>query len=124
MVRDEEKRSPTYDLTTCQQAVARRNYGLSRAAQNYLDDLAEALPAPFSHLDLERFVAALTPADFSKSVKYHNADKWFDVYMASYRIIFSNEFGEPDEINIRFYLKFFQRNGKYRIEIVSFHESR
>lgn len=124
MVRDEERRSPTYDLDTCQQAVAGGNYGLSRAAQNYIEDLAEALSAPFSHLDLEKFIAGLTPADFCKSVKYHNADKWFDVYLASYRILCSNEFGEPDEISIQFYLKFFQRNGKYRIEIVSFHESR
>ena len=124
MVRSEERHSPAYDLTACQQTVARGNYGLSRAAQNYIEDLAEALSAPFSHLDLEKFIAGLTSADFSKSVKYQNSDKWFDVYLASYRILCNNEFDEPNEISIRFYLKFFQKKGKYQIEIVSFHESR
>lgn len=124
MVRGKEKHTPEYDLGACQQAVAVGKYRLSRAAGNYIDDLAKMFPVSFSVMDLEKFVASLTPECFSKSVKYDNIDQWWDVYLADYRIRYTDEFGEPCEIPIKFYLKFYLRGDFYKVEIVSFHENR
>lgn len=124
MVKSAEKRTPEYCLTTCQQAVAAHQYRLSRAADNYIADLADALSVPFSVLDLERFISTLTPECFSKSIKYDNVDRWWDVYIADYKITRVNEIGESADIIIKFYLKLFLCNNVYKVEIVSFHESR
>ena len=124
MVKSAEKRTPEYCLTTCQQAVAARQYRLSRAADNYIADSAAAFSVPFSVLDLEKFISTLTPECFSKAIKYDNVDRWWDVYIADYRIPYINEIGEPADMIIKFYLKFFLRNDIYKVEIVSFHESR
>ena len=124
MVKPTEKRTPEYCLATCQQAVAKQLYRLSRAADSYIDDLAHNLPVPFSVLDLEKFISMLTPECFSKSIKYDNLDRWWDVYIDDYRIPCVNEIGEPADIIIKFYLKLFLCNDIYKVEIVSFHESR
>lgn len=123
MVSYEERRSPTYSLTQCKSAVSQRRYRLSRAATNFISDLAASdLHITFDTYDFEAFVQSLNDKHFNKSICYGSGKSWMDVYMADYELRVGDEYSHDRTIHL--YFKFCMSNNQMYLQTISFHEDR